>query len=80
MAFGSTDLLFDQIKIIQQPLASRCDLTFFCDGQGQQLAYADQNLFVGSQPFQQGIGCAGLGQMVRRSQYFSMLLQLVSAE
>ena len=52
MFFAGINLLFYQIKIIQQPFAGRRDPFIFFYGSGEQIVNFQKDLFIFGQPFQ----------------------------
>ena len=55
MPAGGADLLFDQIKIIQQPLGRRRDPPILLGGLGDQVVGVEENPFVLIEPGQKPI-------------------------
>ena len=80
MVPGRADLLFDQVKIVEQPFAGRGDAAVCLDRRAEQVAGVAQNHFVFSQPREQLIGRAPVAQAVHAGQIPAVLLHLVGAE
>jgi hypothetical protein len=77
---GRSDLLFDQIEIVQQPFAGgRNAPVCFCRSR-QKITGFPQYLFVVSQSRQKLVWHASTGDRVRGRQAFTMLFHLLSTE
>ena len=79
VALGSADLLFDEVKIVEQPFASRRDPAFFGSDGSQSATDIDQRIFVGRQPAEQTVGDGAGGEPVRGGQRLAVLRHLVGA-
>ena len=77
--FGGADLLFDQVEVIEQPLAGRRDAVAGGSRRFQQIAGADQDRFVVAQPREQPVARACRAPPVRPRQGSAVLLHLVGA-
>ncbi len=77
---GGTDLLFDEIEIVEQPFPGRRDPAVLRDHRRQQRAHSDQRAFVRCQPRQELVGRAPRSQHVRGRESLSVLLHLLGAE
>ncbi len=75
-----TDLLFDQMEVVEQPFPGRCDLTPLRDRSGQQIAHVDQHRLVGRQTIEQPVRCAPRLQPMRPRQHQAVLRHLIGAE
>ena len=49
------DLFFDQVEVVEQPLAGRCDPTVVLHCRGQQIAGGDQHRFVACEAREQAV-------------------------
>ncbi|KFB67215.1 MAG: hypothetical protein CAPSK01_003332 [Candidatus Accumulibacter vicinus] len=77
---GGADLLFDEVKIVEQPFRGRSDSAVLGDRRGHPPAHPDQGAFVGSQARQQQIRGVDLGKIVCRGENPAVLLHLIGAE
>ena len=68
------NLLFDQIKIVEQPFTGRRNVAIVADRFGHQFVRLQQNLFVGRQPSQQPIGAMPRIDHMPFRECFGMLL------
>ncbi len=80
MLFGSADLFFDQIEIVEQPFCCRGDLPVILDGSRQQIAGLGDDDVVFSEPRQQLVACAPGTELVRAGQRLAVLLHLYRTE
>ena len=77
MPLGGADLLFDQVEIVEQPLAGRRDPALLAGHGSQQLADADQLAFVRGQTPEQAVPFVTGSQPVRRRQRLAVLRHLI---
>ena len=80
MALGGTDLLFDQIEVIEQPFAGRRDLLIRFYRRCEPAADADQDRFIRRQTRQKLLPQCYLRQLVHGRETLAMLFHLTGAE
>jgi hypothetical protein len=80
MTFGGADLLFNQVEVVQQPLAGGCDGTIGHHRFGEQVAYEQQHAFVFGKARQQLVARARSRHLMRQRQGLAVLQHLVRAE
>jgi len=68
MALGGADLFFDQVKVVEQPLAGGRHAALLLGVAHQARPHGNQHLLVRCQPRQAGVARAREGQFVRCSQ------------
>jgi hypothetical protein len=83
MALAGAHLLFDQVKIVEQPFARRRNRLAGRERRLQQLAGRHQDAFVGRQALEQPVAArtqpAPRPQLVRARQRLAMALHLLGA-
>ena len=78
---GAAGLLFDEIKIVEQPLAGRDHALLVGHRAGEQPAHLEQGVLVVIEPRQQTVGSGpAVGQAVRFGQHTAVLGHLFDAE
>ena len=80
MPLGGANLLFDQIKVVEQPFPGRGNPAVCLDRLNQQVADSNEDGFILSQPLQQPALRTPRAQLVRARQGLAMLLHLIGAE
>ncbi len=80
MSLGGADLIFDQIKIVEQPFAGRRDPTVLRDGGHEQSADADQDGFILGQASEQAVRRMSGHQGMRIGQALAVLFHLHGTE
>jgi hypothetical protein len=80
MPLGGTNLLFNEIEIVEQPFPGWRDLATLRNNRRQQVAHFDQCAFVRRQPTQQPVRRAPRRQPVRPGKRLAVLRHLIGAE
>ena len=80
MSLGHTNLLFDEIEIIEQPFAGRRNPAGRLHRLRQQIADSDQDVFILRQPAQKLVRSLPWTQPVQAGQDLAVLLHLIGAE
>ena len=80
MPLGGANLLFDQIEVVEQPLAGGGDLATGADGLGHQAVDTDQYAFVLREAREQLVGSMPRAEFVLSGQRAAVLLHLLGAE
>ena len=80
MPLGGTNLLFDEMEVVEQPLAGRRDPMVHRYRGGQPLADAGQDAFVRSQAREKLVPCPARRQPMRQREGLAVPLHLVGAE
>ena len=76
---GHLNLLFDQVKVVEQPLGGVGDPPGLVGGVGRAIVVS-KNLLVLVQPGQQAVGASPGDDLVMRRESFGMARQLFEAE
>ena len=80
VALGGPDLLFDEVEIVEQPIASRCDPALLGGRAGQQGTHLDQHTLVRGQSWQELVGSTARRQAVRGGKCLAVQFHLLGAE
>ena len=80
MPLGGADLLFDQVEIVEQPLAGRADAMIRRHRGGQSLADADQGGFIRGEARQELVALMSRRQAMHRRERLAVPLHLVGTE
>ena len=80
MALGGADLFFDEVEVVEQPLAGGRHAALQLGVAHQARPHGHQHLFVHRQPRQQAVTRARRGQFVRSGQALAVLRHLVGGE
>src|SRR4030095_14868899 len=80
MPLGRTDLLVDQVEIVEQPFRGGSNATVGRDGRSQQIADLDQEAVVLGQAYQKLIANAAWRQPMRHRKALAVLLHLIGVE
>ena len=80
MSPGRSNLLLDQIEVIEEPFSGGGDSVFRLDRVRQELAGFDEEVLIVGQPPEQSIVRAFRAQLMGAGKRFAVLLHLLGAE